>query len=82
MKERPEERERYKGVDEEWRKQHGAGPIEVYLGSEGPIEGEAVTAKYFHGKVRLFHSIIRHFADKSSAFRRTDSPTSTPAIPT
>lgn len=46
------ERERYCNVDPAWRKQWGAGPIEVYLGSEGPIEGEAVTAKYFHGKVR------------------------------
>lgn len=49
----PTAKERYRNVDLEWRTQHGAGPIEVYLGSEGPIEGKPVTAKYFHGKVSI-----------------------------
>lgn len=53
LAERPEERAKWRNVDPEWREQWGAGPIEVYLGSEGPIEGDPVTAKYFHGQVRL-----------------------------
>ncbi|GAA5991562.1 hypothetical protein JCM10908_005764 [Rhodotorula pacifica] len=56
----PKAKERYPNVDTEWRKQHGAGPIEVYLGSEGPIEGKPVTAKYFHGKDGLGDSTTRH----------------------
>lgn len=48
-----EVKKRYPNIDPEWRKRHGAGPIEVYLGSEGPIEGKPVTAKYFHGKASL-----------------------------
>ncbi|BGP29133.1 hypothetical protein JCM10296v2_000871 [Rhodotorula toruloides] len=54
------ERERYCNVDPAWRKRWGAGPIEVYLGSEGPVEGEAVTAKYFHGKDGLGDAATRH----------------------
>ncbi|GAA5892080.1 hypothetical protein JCM8208_001428 [Rhodotorula glutinis] len=57
---RPDERTRWKNVDPEWRKQSGAGPIEVYLGSEGPVEGEPVTAKYFHGKDGLGDCTTRH----------------------
>ncbi|GAA5952984.1 hypothetical protein JCM8115_002401 [Rhodotorula mucilaginosa] len=55
-----EVKNRYPNVDPEWRKRHGAGPIEVYLGSEGPIEGKPVTAKYFHGKDGLGDSTTRH----------------------
>ncbi|GEM12091.1 inosine/uridine-preferring nucleoside hydrolase [Rhodotorula toruloides] len=54
------ERARFCNVDPAWRKRWGAGPIEVYLGSEGPIEGEAVTAKYFHGKDGLGDAATRH----------------------
>lgn len=53
----PTVRKRYPNVNVEWRQRHGAGPIEVYLGSEGPIEGKPVTAKYFHGKVSASGSI-------------------------
>ncbi|GAA5917747.1 hypothetical protein JCM6882_001312 [Rhodosporidiobolus microsporus] len=56
----PELLEQWKGVDPQWRKQYGAGPIEVFLGSEGPIEGEAVTAKYFHGVDGLANCATRH----------------------
>ncbi|GAA5944601.1 hypothetical protein JCM1841_004026 [Sporobolomyces salmonicolor] len=59
---KPEERERWKGVvDGEWRKKHGATEkILVYRGSEGPIEGKAVTAKYFHGRDGLADCTTRH----------------------
>ncbi|GAA5873474.1 hypothetical protein JCM8547_005441 [Rhodosporidiobolus lusitaniae] len=56
----PDQREQWKGVDPVWRNQHGVGPIEVYLGSEGPIAGEAVTAKYFHGVDGLANCTTRH----------------------
>ncbi|KPV76701.1 uncharacterized protein RHOBADRAFT_51703 [Rhodotorula graminis WP1] len=60
LAERPDERTRWHNVDPEWRSRWGAGPIEVYLGSEGPIEGEPVTAKYFHGKDGLGDCTTRH----------------------
>ncbi|GAA5840913.1 hypothetical protein JCM11251_007638 [Rhodosporidiobolus azoricus] len=56
----PDERARWRGIDPEWRKEQGAGPIEVYLGSEGPAEGDAVTAKYFHGVDGLANCATRH----------------------
>jgi hypothetical protein len=41
---------KWPGVDLQRRRELGLGPIEVLLGSEGPIKDEdAVTAKYFHG---------------------------------
>lgn len=50
MDQRPSDRPKWPGVDVALRKRLGYGPIEVYLGSEGPIEGTAVTASYFHGR--------------------------------
>jgi len=53
--EQTDERERWRGVtDKEWRKKHGAEEkITVWKGCEGPVEGQAVTAKYFHGQVSI-----------------------------
>lgn len=45
----PDERAKWPGVDPELRARYGVGKIVVMAGSQGPIEGEAVTAKYFHG---------------------------------
>ncbi|GAA5849735.1 hypothetical protein JCM9279_001999 [Rhodotorula babjevae] len=80
LAERPDECTRWKNVDPEWRRQWGAGPIEVYLGSEGPIEGEPVTAKYFHGKDGLGDCTTRHPdlvpapSHVSSLFTLSDKP--------
>ncbi|GAA5873246.1 hypothetical protein JCM16303_001064 [Sporobolomyces ruberrimus] len=45
---------RWRGINDlEWRKKwggNGAEQVRVWMGSEGPLEGQAVTAKYFHGK--------------------------------
>ncbi|BGP37004.1 hypothetical protein JCM10449v2_000908 [Rhodotorula kratochvilovae] len=60
LAERPDERKRWPNVDAAWRERWGAGPIDVYLGSEGPIEGKPVTAKYFHGKDGLGNCTTRH----------------------
>ncbi|BGP13042.1 hypothetical protein JCM10213_000953 [Rhodosporidiobolus nylandii] len=60
LEQHPQLREQWKGVDPEWRKKWGVGPIEVFLGSEGPIAGEAVTAKYFHGRDGLSNCTTRH----------------------
>lgn len=49
LQQRPEDLHLWPGVDLERRRSLGFGPIEVFLGSEGPIKGEPVTAKYFHG---------------------------------
>lgn len=49
LQKNPADRHLWPGVDLERRKQLGVGPIEVMLGSDGPIKGEPVTAKYFHG---------------------------------
>jgi len=57
--EQTNEKERWRGVtDKEWRKKHGAEEkIKVWKGCEGPVEGQAVTAKYFHGQVRESHAL-------------------------
>lgn len=51
------EQERWRGVtDRKWRKKWGgedAETIKVWKGCEGPLQGEAVTAKYFHGQVSI-----------------------------
>ncbi|GAA5859921.1 hypothetical protein JCM1840_001796 [Sporobolomyces johnsonii] len=59
---KPDERERWKGlVDGEWRNRHGATEkILVYKGSEGPLAGNAVTARYFHGRDGLADCTTRH----------------------
>ncbi|GAA6006924.1 uncharacterized protein JCM10292_000361 [Rhodotorula paludigena] len=60
LQQRPDETSRFPNVDLAWRKKRGAGPIEVYLGSAGPIEGAPVTAKYFHGRDGLGDATFRH----------------------
>ncbi|GAA6050528.1 hypothetical protein JCM3770_005584 [Rhodotorula araucariae] len=60
LAEDPDDCKRWPNVDPEWRARWGAGPIEVYLGSEGPVEGKPVTAKYFHGKDGLGDCTTRH----------------------
>jgi hypothetical protein len=50
-----EQQERWRGVtDRAWRRKwggEGAETIKVWKGCGGPLQGKAVTAKYFHGQV-------------------------------
>lgn len=46
----PAQREKWPGLDGELRRSYGLGPIQLIQGAERPIEGEPVTAKYFHGR--------------------------------
>ncbi|GAA6062592.1 hypothetical protein JCM10212_004187 [Sporobolomyces blumeae] len=57
-----EERKRWRGVvDRDWRTKHGASDkVKVLSGCAGPLEGKAVTAKYFHGKDGLADCATRH----------------------
>ncbi|GAA5975808.1 hypothetical protein JCM5350_000737 [Sporobolomyces pararoseus] len=58
------EQERWRGVtDRKWRKKWGgedAETIRVWRGCEGPLQGEAVTAKYFHGQDGLANCETLH----------------------
>lgn len=45
----PAEKSKWPGLNTELRTRHGAGKILILLGSDGPLEGPAITAKYFHG---------------------------------
>ncbi|GAA5965833.1 hypothetical protein JCM3765_001198 [Sporobolomyces pararoseus] len=58
------EQEQWRGVtDREWRKKwggEGAETIKVWKGSEGPLQGKAVTAKYFHGQDGLANCETLH----------------------
>lgn len=47
----PEEKSRWPGLDMELRSSLGAGKILILMGSDGPVAGEAVFAKYFHGRL-------------------------------
>ncbi|GAA5984783.1 hypothetical protein JCM11641_002739 [Rhodosporidiobolus odoratus] len=60
LEQSPHLKKQWKGIDLEWRNKWGAGPIQVFLGSTGPIAGEAVTAKYFHGVDGLANCATRH----------------------
>ncbi|KAI5476689.1 hypothetical protein MNV49_007403 [Pseudohyphozyma bogoriensis] len=56
----PEDRHKWPGVDMELRARLGVGKIVVALGSEGPVAGTPVVAKYFHGTDGLSNTEIRH----------------------
>ncbi|KAL8287016.1 hypothetical protein RQP46_004022 [Phenoliferia psychrophenolica] len=60
LEQHPEEKSRWPGLDMELRSSLGAGPILVFLGNEGPVEGDAVFAKYFHGSDGLSNIDVRH----------------------
>jgi|ERR1711939_913516 len=56
----PAQREKWPGLDGELRRSYGLGPIQLIQGAERPIEGEPVTAKYFHGRDGLSDIASRH----------------------
>ncbi|KAK4702274.1 hypothetical protein P7C70_g3948, partial [Phenoliferia sp. Uapishka_3] len=60
LEENPEEIARWPGLDMDLRSSLGAGKILILMGSDGPAEGDAVFAKYFHGTDGLSNVDVRH----------------------